>query len=65
LNRQEAILQQLAEAEKRKRAAGEEKDDEPDEQKLEEEARELEKAQTVQLPDQENVHHGPTNVLHE
>ena len=64
LNRQEAILQQLAEAEKRKQDA-EEKEEEPDEQKLEEEARELEKVQAVEWHDHENVHYGPGNVLHE
>lgn len=57
LGRQEAILQQLAEAEKRKEKV-QENEGKPDDEKLEEDARKLQDAQSVPLPAQENLYHG-------
>jgi len=64
LNRQEAILQQLADMDQRMQDA-KEKEDEPDMQRREEEARELQSAQVGSLADWENEHRGPTNVMHQ
>ena len=64
LNRQEAILQQLADMDQRMQDA-KEKENEPDMQRREEEARELQSAQVGSLADWENEHRGPTNVMHQ
>lgn len=64
LQRQQAILQQLAEAEKRKTEA-KEHDEDPSDEKLEQEERRLQEAQAVALPEQEKLQHGDSNFGHQ
>lgn len=64
LGRQQAILQQLAQTEKRKKDVTDH-EDESNEEKLVEGARKIQEAQAVRLLDQENLQYGSSNVMHQ
>ena len=64
LHREEAILQQLVEIEKRKEAV-EERHGEPNKKTLEEEAKKLQEAHGVPLPEQEIAQRGSFNLNHQ
>jgi hypothetical protein len=65
LERQQAILQQLAEVEERKTEAMTEYDGQPSDEKLELEAKKLQEVQIGAVPDQENLQHGASSVPHQ